>query len=174
MRTQSAFGKTEDKIARTLKQIAEKTTGGSPAKSHDTSGHAGYYQGKHQLHRTNPGPDGCTEFQVSHAHATKPTKYTEKRYTQSQSCKALPNAAPTMKPGRNGNSRHHKRKHEPIRDTPAAQVRKCRHGENNKSRPPGDRVHMRSLSPRCSGAHGGECNSPSKSPKTSKELNSVV
>src|SRR3954470_6336570 len=98
MGAQSALRETEDKIARALKQIAEKSACGGPAEGHDATGHAGDDQCERQLHRTNPGSNGRTEFQVSHAHAAEPAKYAQKQCAEPQSRKTLPNAAPTMKP----------------------------------------------------------------------------
>jgi hypothetical protein len=79
MRTQAALTETRDQIACALKQLAEKSTGGGPADSHDAPGDACDNQRGHQLLRSDPGADGGTQFNIAHSHAAQVTKNAEKQ-----------------------------------------------------------------------------------------------
>ena len=62
-------------------------------------------------------------------------------------------------------SRDHKRKHQPIRDSSTAQIRERRNREDNQSRPPGDRIHTQSLSPLLPGrTHENAIRHPNRRP----------
>lgn len=151
MGTQSALFKTEDQIACALKQVAEKPAGRGPAESHYAPRDARDDQCKQQLLGANPGADGCAKFQIAHTHAAQKPEDAEEQRSNGQPSEALPDPAPAVKPARDADSRNHEGKHQPIRNAATAQIGERRNREDNQSRPPGDRIHTQSLSPRLQG-----------------------
>ncbi len=136
--------RTKCQVAGVLEKFLQKPSPRRPGQCHHPARQTREYQGVNQLHRADPGPDRRAQLHIAGAHAAHKEKNSVQQQPQPRSAQTVTQAMPAVEKAGNRNPHHEEWKDQPVRDAPAAKIRKSRHAhnsQNNHCGPLGQHMH---------------------------------